>query len=265
MRAVIFGLLASGCGAAEGEVSVAVWGEERVSAGYEGTETDGWTIRFSSWITSVGEVALLDPQSGDSVAEDPQVWAVELVGRAEPVSLHAVETPEGRWDVRFSLAPPGATWVGPDTDPAPVANMAQRGAVHRVAGTAVREGLEKRFDWYFDGAVTANLCRNGVDDTVGLSVSPGGTSDLQVTLHADHLLWDQLGTEEANLRFQALADADLNADGEVDEEELRARSTQDAGYETSGLDLPDLWSYLRFSLAQSVHLNGDGLCQIRAR
>ena len=51
-------------------------------------------------------------------------------------------------------------------------------------------------------------CQNGADDSEGVVVNAGETTQADVYVHADHMLWDQLGTEEATLAFQAWADAD---------------------------------------------------------
>ena len=213
---------------------------------------------------SVANVTLTDPQDGELTGELRGPLAVELVGASEPVVLGEFEAPEGRWDVAFAVTAPAASQSGPNTDPAAVAEMAQRRAVHRIEGTAKKEDEDLSFEWYFTRPVGASLCRNGVDDTVGLATVAEQTSLLSATFHADHLLWDQLGTEEATLTFAGLAAADRDGDRVITEAELRATTTQEAGYETAGLDLPDLWSYLSFSVAQSAHLNGGGLCQIRA-
>lgn len=256
----------SACAGAEGPVDVLAWGEDQAVNGFTADETDGWAIQFDSWHSVIADVSLQDPQSGDVTGELPGPFVVDWTRHGQPVAVGQLMAPVGRNDVGFALDRATGTMeaVG-DVDEDVLARMEAEGLAHWIVGEASDGERTVRFEWGLDQAVGYEQCRNGADDTPGLAVAEGDPATLQITLHVDHLLWDEVGTEEARLSFGPIADADLNDDGLVTTEELAQVSTLEAGRETGGFTLEDMATYLAFATAQGGHLNGGGLCQARSR
>lgn len=259
----ILAVTAAACGPDQGSVEVLAWGEDEATEGFGADETDGWNVSFDHWIVGFSGVELSDPQSGDVlVGSDP--FVVDFAQHADPVAVATVEADAGRLDFGWATAVPTAgTGVDP-IDTALVDGMISEGAVHRVVGSANDGTTTVTFDWTFANPVVQTLCENGDDGTQGLAVPADDTASAMLTLHTDHLLWDQLGTEEANLGFAVLAGADADADGVVTMAELEAVSTLEAGFETGGFDLPTVADFLEFGVARAVHLNGAGGCLVSA-
>jgi hypothetical protein len=91
-----------------------------------------------------------------------------------------------------------------------------------------------------------------------------------VTVHGDHLFYDDLASPDALLRFEAMAAADADADGEVTLEELHqvrlASLSSDQGtYGVGSFDIDDLGAFVRAATQTVGHYDGEGHCVARAR
>ncbi len=138
-------------------------------------------------------------------------------------------------------------------------------------------------------------CRNtdlnqvGGEFPRGVQVSASASTTAQITLHTDHMFWDQLNVEGTPLHFDAIA-ARANAAGEVTTEDLVAADVT-ALSTRSGAKLPwrslvsdytapsgqmkynangtsfaranSLASYLAYSATAGGHMNADGECEIK--
>lgn len=126
-----------------------------------------------------------------------------------------------------------------------------------VEGQATKDDETKTFHWVFDHPTTYGECETTT------SVDDGGSSTFQITVHADHLFYDSLVSEEPELLFGPLADADENDDGEITEEEL---SNTDIGAYDPGSegDMDDLWSFLKAQAKTLGHVDGEGHCHVES-
>jgi hypothetical protein len=123
-----------------------------------------------------------------------------------------------------------------------------------VKGEATLGEQRKRFEWRFEQEVLYSRCE------VETTVSASREASLELTIHADHLLYDSLAAEEPALRFEALAAADLNGDDLISREELEA--TDIGGYDpgSDGAGISDLWAWLSALTANVAHVNGEAHC-----
>jgi len=264
-RSAVLILLLTGCATPLGTVEVTAWGEDEATEGFAASETDGWDVSFEHWYTVIGGVTLDDPTSAELVAELPGPFIIDWAEHEQPVVLGRIDAPAGRQDVGFSFVTAGTSAEAVGSATAQVLERLEAdGLSHLVQGEATNGERTVRFSWGLDRPVAYELCRNGADDTPGIAVIEDDTVTLQLTLHTDHLLWDQQGTEEARLVFDPFAAADADEDGEVTTAELAATSTLEAGLDPGSFDLPDLATYVSFAAAQAGHVNGGGLCQARA-
>ncbi|NVB42609.1 hypothetical protein G6O69_32600 [Pseudenhygromyxa sp. WMMC2535] len=214
-----------GCAAGEGEVEVRAWGESFIEDGIPASEMDdGWAIAFSRFEVELTEVSI----AGVSL-DDPGVLDISEAsdGRGQLVGRASVPA-EDYEDASFTLAQVS------------------------IEGTASKDGEVKSFAWRFEPATHYSDCETVTE------VPRDGTGELQITIHADHLFYDSLVSEEPGLGFDAVAAADLDADGEVTQEELAA--TDIGPYDPGNLDIDDMWSFLAAQAQTMGHVDGEGHC-----
>src|SRR5690606_30207004 len=186
---------------------------------------DGWAVGFSRF-----EVGIRDVMISDTPISVPA--AIE---RAAPSSGDGHE-------LGSALVPDGEHAARRFTTARPVPH-----------GTAEKDGETKAFAWRFDAPTHYSEC----DATI--VVTDGEVATFQITVHADHLLYDSLVAEEPALRFQALADADADEDGEITESELAVTDigAYDPGNEA---EIDTLWEWLVAASRTVGHVDGEGHC-----
>lgn len=223
--------LLSGCGGeGEGDVTVTVYGEEFIEVGIPADEmADGWAVDFERFVVGIEKIAV---GGVEMTAPDPIDISVATGGAGHPIATAAV--------------PVGA----------------HSGSRYRItevslAGSATKDGVTKTFDWSFDEPTDYSAC-----ETTTL-VEEGETATFEITVHADHFFYDSLVAEEPQVVFQALADADADADGIIARTELEASDlgAYDAG---SGGDVQNLWAFLVAQSRSLGHVDGEGHCDARA-
>ena len=121
-----------------------------------------------------------------------------------------------------------------------------------IEGTATKGAESRSFDWVFDEATLYENCETETHVTTG---TPGA---FQVTVHADHLFYDSLVSEEPELRFDALAAADTDMNDQITEAELAAAGV--GSYDVGNEDVDDLWSWLVAQSRTLGHVDGEGHC-----
>jgi hypothetical protein len=215
----------TGCAAGEGEVEVRVWGEAFIEEGIPAEEvTDGWAITFDRF-----EVELRDVSVAGASIEDPGPIDISEASEGVGRLVGRASAPEGdHADAEFTIA--------------------------RVSleGSASKGDVTKTFAWEFATPITYAECETTT------RVPDGGTGELQITVHADHLFYDSLVAEEPALRFDAIATADADVDGVITSEELAA--TDIGAYDPGNLAIDDLWGFLAAQAATMGHVDGEGHC-----
>lgn len=273
-----------GCGGETGTLTLEVSGEEAAVSGFPVEDgpafVDGWSLRFETLTVSLTEFELrgadgerasvdVDPVLVDLAAGDRVLWELEAVGAR-------------RWeDVRYVMAPPSEASVdaGP-VDPAIRARMIDEGWSVYLEATAERDGETRTLAWGLDLAVLNRGCVAG-DGTDGVVVPAGAVTEAQITLHWDHLFFDSLRLDDAQMRFDAMAAvaeddgsiplanldqqrlADLrDADGEPLTDAEGAPLVYDPG--SAALPEPTLLHMVRAAAETIGHWNGEGHCVYEA-
>lgn len=246
-----------GCGG-EGSWSLEIWGEDYIAEGIPAEAfADGCEVTFERFQVVVADRALL---SGDEeevgALGGAEVW--ELTTEAEPAVMGTVTVPADFYDrLRAAVRPDGsATAANVSADD--VATLTAAGGSIRVAGGLTCGGTRVDFDWTFDTS-TSYLC-----EPDALTVPKGGAATSQLTLHGDHLFYDDLESPDAAVRGEAIVAADTNSDGTVTQAELAAVSVPALGYGVgSQSDVSNLDQFIA-SLTRSLgHVDGEGHCQVR--
>jgi len=269
-----------------GKLTLNASGEAGAVDGFPFTEdgetvaiADGWEVRFSKVIASIGHVTLAD-SSGAEGLHDASFHVVDL-HKAESVALKTYEdVPAQRWDkVSFRVAPPEGTPVNVNgVDAADLSALVDGGGALLVEGTATKGEAGLSFRWVLPVNATYADCTNGVDGTSGLVVPANTTAESTITLHMEHLFWTSLGTEESELSFGAIAGKATG--GAISFDALATQSLEqptDAEgnpvKDSSGANLiynPDsatpspsnLKEFIVESATRMPHLDGEGLCTI---
>lgn len=223
----------SGCGDDDkgggvGTVHVTIYGESFIEDGIPASEvSDGWAVTFDAF-----EVAVRDVVVGGVSLPNPEPIDITTSSDGAGHVLGSVEVPAGRHgDASYTLA-----------------NL-------RVRGTATKGDVTKSFAWDFPDAVRYVNCETQT------TVKAGGEATFQITVHADHFLYDSLVSEEPEVTFSALAAADADDDGEITQQELAAASigSFDPGNDD---EISDLWSWL-VALSRTLgHVDGEGHCAV---
>lgn len=127
----------------------------------------------------------------------------------------------------------------------------------RLAGSASKAGVEKRFDWSFDGPIRYVNCRNQTELTAK------GKTDLQITVVPGALFRRSLIPGQTSTSFQPIADADTNRDDNVVSDELWEKGVD--GYELGGQKyVSSLWEFIFAQFPQLAHVDDDAGCELLA-
>lgn len=250
------GLLLPGCDAAdEGEATLrfTAWGEDFIEQGIPAEEfVDGWSVEFDSFFVSLDAI----DADGESL-EGRHVVDLSISSGGAGHELGTLLVPaSGRPAVSYALAPATADSVT-DADDAGLDAMVAAGASIWVRGTATNGAMVKTFDWSFGVSPRYTHCETGTP------LTDGGTTDVVLTLHADHLFYDDLDSEEPNVAFDLIAQADMDRDGVVTMDELRAQSlSSQTRYQVGGRDIDDLYGFIEAQARTLGHINGEGHCEI---
>lgn len=227
-RAGLLALLAWPCACtATGELELVAYGEPFIEQQIPATAmADGWTIEFERFVVHFANVEL----DGVAILEDATIdLAQDTAGAGHTLQQSALPV-DTYGSASFSML---------DLD---------------VAGTARRGQQTVAFAWYLP--VQADY----VDCEVDHEVTQDDPARFELTVHADHLFYDSLVSESPNLRFDAIAEADVDLDGMVTLEELATRPI--AGYDPGNASVPELRTWLMAQARTLGHVDGEGHCRL---
>ncbi|WAS89755.1 hypothetical protein [Nannocystis punicea] len=173
------------------------------------TVKDGWVITFSELQVSIGDV-MLEGSSLDDTSQQYRI--VDLVrageglvlGSAQRTSEHPHALVRG---IGFTIAP-SADPVAGNVDESDVERMRTGSYSVHVKGTARRGEETKDFSW---GLTAGNVYKGCISQASFADEAPQVT----ISVRGDRLFGDE------ELVFEPFAASDANADGEIEEAELR--------------------------------------------
>ncbi|MBL8946907.1 MAG: hypothetical protein JNK45_27295, partial [Myxococcales bacterium] len=112
------------------------------------------------------------------------------------------------------------------------------------------------FAWGFDTSTTYRDCE------VVEEVPADGESTTTITIHADHIFYDDLDSPEPNVAFDLIAASDADMDGTVTPQELLARDiSAEARYQVGSRDVSNLWDFMAVMSQTVGHIDGEGECK----
>ena len=261
-----------------GTVTVTTWGELLIEDGL-GSDifpADHWSVKYTKFLLVYHSVAIADEDQhvGAQLAH-PLVFDMTKKAVGAPKTLGTYQLEAKAWpNVSYQMGPITADATAGDlATAADVALLQTDQATVHVEGIATSPaGLQKAFSWSFATPTYFEGCHGEQDgkEVDGVIVTNGGTQNVELTVHGDHLFYDDLQSEEAVPRFQALADADANNDGlitlqELDQVPLYTIPLDKGTYGTGALgDVNTLGDYER-TLSRTIgHYRGEGSCNSKS-
>jgi len=275
ITAIIAVASTAACGSTgSGSVTLTTWGESFIEEGLPSAvfPKDNWSVKYSKFLLVYHSVTIADADNTIVAKLDhPLVFDMTKKATGNPKTLFTAELEAKAW-------PNVSYQVGPISDDATAGDLAsdsdvtllraEQASVH-VEGIATSPtGAKKSFNWSFSPATLFEGCHGQQDgkEVEGVLVTHGGNQNVELTVHGDHLFYDDLQSEEAVPRFQALADADANDDGnitlaELDQVPLYAIPIDRGTYGTGALgNVNTLGDYER-TLSRTIgHYRGEGSC-----
>ncbi|AKT37544.1 hypothetical protein [Chondromyces crocatus] len=263
----------TGCGSSDeggkGNVSFSTWGEGFIEEGIPAEEfADGWQATFDKFLVVLRNVTVADSEGNTGGEMTGSILVDHKVAGVKPVvSFNGLEAKA--WNrVSFEIGPVDADTELVSASEADKALMLDAGASVHVAGQ-VQKGQEiKRFAWTFTTATAYTACRGEKDgkETEGVLVTNGGTDNVELTIHGDHLFYDDLQSDGAVLRFDALAAADVDGDDAISLKELAMVSLSDiqtGRYGTGSFShIDNLESFVTALSRNLGHFRGEGECVV---
>jgi hypothetical protein len=291
--ALLAGLASVACGTSdptgsggEGSIAFTTWGEEYIEDeipvdSKEATGfVDGWTVKYSKFLVNFQKIEVADAKGNVAASMDGSLLFDNHVKGVKPiVSFEGVEAKA--WaQVSYEIAPvSGDTAVDDSATEEDRQMMQDAGYSFYAAGTATKDDVTKTFAWGFAIGTRYLACHSEQDgkDEYGVVVTNNSEVELQLTTHGDHLYYDRLQASPnpaivTSLRFDTLAAADADEDGEITLEELDAAALNTKScsenpvpcYDPSGLSAPTQGAFTT-SLARTIgHFRGEGECTIEA-
>ncbi len=250
------GLLLGACdGADDGEATLrfTAWGEDFIEQGIPADAfSDGWSVEFDAFFVSLGGI-----DADGAPLQGTYVVDLSEVSDGSGHELGTILAPaSGEPRVTYALTPAVADAIS-DMDVAELEQMAAAGASVWARGTATKGAERKTFDWTFDVSPRYVACETGT------TLSEGTTTDVVLTLHADHLFYDDLDSEEPDVAFDLIAQADADGDGAVTMDELRQQDISgQVRYQVGGRAIDDLYGFIEAQTRTLGHINGEGHCEI---
>ena len=268
---------ASGSGAA----AFTTWGEDYIEKEIPPSDDggtvveDGCTIRYSRFLLAISEITIAD-QSGTQAARQAGtvVFNMHVPGIKEVASFPGLTAKA--WDrVSYALVSPGAdaTLGAGATQEDRALLVGAKAGVH-VEGTISKGDVTKSFAWSFPTQTLLRECKGEVagKEEEGVVVTNGSTDTVQLTIHGDHLFYDDLQAASAKVRAQPIVDADADNDDVVTLEELAAVKLSNAAAATGGTysagDVPNVNNLRDFvtALSRTIgHYRGEGECVARPK
>lgn len=252
-----------------GTLSLTTWGEEFIEQEIpESTFIDGYSVTYSKFIVTIKDFTLATKtgETGDAMTT---AAAIDMTKKGPVQILEWTDVPAIKWDqVSYGIGPASNPTPIGETSADDVSAMAAAGQSIWVEGALHKGAEQKTFSWKFDVDTHYADCTNP-DLGDGVTIVTGKTEVVQLTIHGDHLWYDDLQSADAKVSGQAKWDADANDDGVITQEELAAVSLTTlplTQYGTGGAsNVKNLSDFVR-ALSRTVgHFRGEGECEASAR
>lgn len=259
-----------------GTAKFTTWGEEYIEREIPSADVeDGWTIKYDRFLVVLGDVSV-GSKGAAPVAKMPGTKLFDMHAPGEKSVVDFSSLPAKAHDHVSYMIKPAAqdTALADGATEADKQAMIAGGFSIYVEAKATKGAETIAFKWGFKTATLYDNCVGEIagKETEGTVVTNGGTDTIQLTIHGDHLYYDDLQAKEAKVRFDAIAGADTSPkDGIVTLDELAAVKLtaipkEKGPYGTgSAAGVADLRQFVE-ALSRTVgHFRGEGECFASAK
>lgn len=247
-------LVLVGCGAGKdgpknGTLDVRIYGEDFIEEGIpEDVFADGWRISWDRFLVALDGVETPDEADTGRYLFD---LTAESGGAGNKVAT--LTSASGMAELAYRIGPGDAATGGNADDM--IAMMEAEGWSIYVSGTATNGPLNLGFAWGFSSETEYAECE------VAEEVLENETLRTLITIHSDHLFYDDLEEEEPDVRFDLVATADTDMDLIISADELRAVDiTADENYQVGSRDIDNLYDFIEAQSQTVGHIDGEGHC-----
>ncbi len=255
----VFAAQYSGCSdeaePGEGVLALELWGEEFIEERIPASElADGFEVTFDKFLINLGGFSVA--QEGNSpVIEEPAMKVWDLT-REGPFDIASTVAPVGEYThTAYSIVKTISSATAGNVAQADLQLMIAEGYSIYVSGAATKGATTKAFTWGFDTETTYDPCHSEA------SLIDGKEATVQITIHGDHLFYDDAWSDTPKLRFNDITLADVNDDGEVTPAELLAYEINPLpNYGVGNLDIDNLWDFISHMTSTLGHIDGEGHC-----
>lgn len=261
--------------AGTGAITFTTWGEDYIEDKIPSdTFADGWSVSYSKFLITISEITVAD-DTGAVAAKmtGSKVFDMHKTGVKEIVNF--ANLPAKNWTkVSYRVAPATVKAdLGPGVTEADRELLVNANASIYLDATATKGAVSKHYTWSFSTDTVYADCEAELDGklTQGAVVTNGGTDSIQLTIHGDHFYYDDLQATNAKVRFEAIASADKDNDGEITLQELDNVSLVDIPASEGGFgvgsasDINTLGQFVT-ALSRTVgHYRGEGECFAEAK
>lgn len=268
-RLILFASLSSACGGS-GDLMVTTYGEDFIeqeipaAAGpdEEGL-VDGYTVRYTKFLVALSDIRVAN-HDGEIAGEEAAQRIWDLTKPGPHAVTRFTDIPADHWNHVSARVLPADGAAGGNAQEADVTLMNAEGWSVRAEGTASNGRETYSFAWGFSTSTLYDACVDA-DEREGIDVPTGGSETMQLTVHGDHLFYDDLQSEAPSLRFAPFAAADTDGDRDVTLAELAAvdlTALPADQYGTGGdPSVNDLAAFVEALTRTLVHFQGEGHCQ----
>lgn len=242
---------------APGTLAISIYGEAYIEEGLPAEIfSDGWSVTFDKFLVVLGDIRAARGHDDDApfTTTGFKVWDLGAPSSGAGQVVVTADVEGGTYDHLDYVIRPSADATAGNASADDVTLMTTGGFSVYVTGTARKGDVEKTFAWGFDTQTSYTGCHTA-------AVVDGGTGRSQLTIHGDHLLYDDLVSETPNVTFETLAAADEDGDGEVTPAELQAFELSTLpNYQVGSYPVHDLWAFVRHQTSTVGHIDGEGHC-----
>lgn len=267
-------------GSGSGNLNVILEAEESIPEGIRagtGPENinDGYSVEFSKYIISLGIVQM--DQLGDNAQASEAVAVADYT--ALPITglelTRFEDIPTGQYsEFGFQTPPPTEDSLRHQSvSEEDFDEMLRNGWSYLIEGRLLDEGGALVRNFRIEADVPSVYTACAVED-LPQGVNVQADSDVTITIHGDHLVFNGFPEEEGRVNRQAkwLADIeDIDQDGILTRADFEAAtdigalfpSPPQGDYELTGGPLPILnaWDFIRAQLGTQGHILGEGECE----
>lgn len=276
--AIAIAIVLAACSSDEGAGSVTftTYGEDFIEKQIPAEEfADGWTVTYTKFLVTLSGVAVAERDGSAPAASMTGARIFDMHAPGGKTVFSATNLPAKPYThVSYVIAPAKADAVlGEGATEADKQMLTSNGYSVYVSGSMTKAAVTKTFEWGFETATVYDRCEGELSGklTEGVVVTNGGTDAVEITIHGDHLFYDDLQSPEAKPRGDAIAAADANADGKVTLEELAAveLAALPPGAGTYGTGsaggIENLRTFVEALTRTVGHFRGEGECFARPR